>query len=372
MGYEIDFIGVKNQQSKKDADAIVIRWKENDNYKIAIFDGGFQPHGEKMVEHLNQYYFSDMSDKIIDYVFVSHPDQDHASGLKEILNNFNIKALYMNRPWLYVNELYDKRDDLRITEKSLSERLKKKYSYISDLEEIADKIDIPIYEAFQGCSIDDKFIILSPTKDFYLDLICESCKTPLINENAEKPWMFTDTIRNIPKYIRNLIESWTIEKLKEDVMTTPENEMSTVILASMPINKDKEHILLTGDVGKRGLTIALDYAKKIKMLLNKNVNFYQIPHHGGRRNITPSIMNKMVGDIVDENNFDGRIAYASSSEGSNHPLQMVVNAYIRRGVKVYSNNNGETIHYSKDMPMRSGWSKLQEMEFDKKVESWDE
>ena len=32
MGYEIDFIGVKNAKAKKDADAIVLRWKENDKY----------------------------------------------------------------------------------------------------------------------------------------------------------------------------------------------------------------------------------------------------------------------------------------------------------------------------------------------------
>ena len=33
MGYEVDFIGVKNTKAKQDADAIVLRWKENDAYK---------------------------------------------------------------------------------------------------------------------------------------------------------------------------------------------------------------------------------------------------------------------------------------------------------------------------------------------------
>lgn len=53
MAYEIDFIGV-GDDTKKDADAIAIRWKDkNDNYKIAVYDGGLQAHGDKMVEHLN-------------------------------------------------------------------------------------------------------------------------------------------------------------------------------------------------------------------------------------------------------------------------------------------------------------------------------
>lgn len=78
---------------KKDADAIAIRWKDkNDNYKIAVYDGGLQAHGDKMVEHLNEYYFSDLNDKIIDCVICSHSDLDHTSGLKHILEEFEVKS----------------------------------------------------------------------------------------------------------------------------------------------------------------------------------------------------------------------------------------------------------------------------------------
>ena len=68
MAYEIDFIGV-GDEVKKDADAITIRWKDdNGDYKIAVYDGGLQAHGDKIVEHLNEYYFSDSTDKVIDCV----------------------------------------------------------------------------------------------------------------------------------------------------------------------------------------------------------------------------------------------------------------------------------------------------------------
>ena len=62
-----------------------------------------------MVEHLNRYYFGDKKDrkeKIIDFVIVSHSDQDHTAGLEEILKNFNVKKLYMNRPWRYVDDVF--------------------------------------------------------------------------------------------------------------------------------------------------------------------------------------------------------------------------------------------------------------------------
>ena len=48
MAYVIDFISVKESEAKQDADAILIRWKNEDSYKIAVYDGGFQAHGEKM------------------------------------------------------------------------------------------------------------------------------------------------------------------------------------------------------------------------------------------------------------------------------------------------------------------------------------
>lgn len=372
MGYEVDFIGVKNTKAKQDADAIVLRWKENDTYKICIYDGGFKVHGEEMVEHLNKYYFADVaeSERVIDAVIVSHPDQDHTSGLIEVLERFNVNALYMNRPWLYAKELENNKDDGRITEKSLENRLREKYSFISDLEKIAIDKGIKIYEAFQGTVINDRLTILSPKKDFYLDLIIESNKTPLTTESTTNYGTIWSTMRTFGNYIKNLIESWTDEHLREDITTTAENEMSTVIYGDMPTG---DGILLTGDAGKKALTEAMDYSETQGIYMNNDVNFYQIPHHGGRHNVTPKIMNRMVGNIVKENESNNRVAFVSCAEDSDHPLQMVVNAYVRRGVKVYSNSNGCIIHHSRgDMPDRTGWSNLKKIEFDKNVEEWNE
>lgn len=370
MGYEIDFIGVKSTKAKQDADAIVLRWKENNTYKICIYDGGFKVHGEEMVEHLNKYYFADVdeSEKVIDAVVVSHPDKDHTSGLIEVFNSFKVKALYMNRPWLYAEELEGNKTDRRITEKSLGDRLKKRYSYISALEKAAMDNGTEIYEAFQGTVINERLTILSPSKSFYLGLVIESDKTPLVAESITEYHSIFGAIRSIANYIKNLIESWTDEKLRENVTTSSENEMSTVIYGEMP---NKKGILLTGDAGKRALTEAMDYAETNGVSIKNDVDFYQIPHHGGRRNITPEIMNRMVGEIVEENESGNRVAFVSCAEDSDHPLQMVVNAYVRRGVKVYSNRNGCTIHHSSGkMPERLGWYSLKKIEFNENVEEW--
>ena len=125
--FEVDFIGVSNNKAKQDADAICFRWRDiKGNYKIGIYDAGFQPHAEAMLNHLNKYYFNDIygdlgrEKKYIDYLFVSHPHNDHASGVPIIIENFSIGCVYMNIPWLYTEELMRLSDvDGRTTMKSL-------------------------------------------------------------------------------------------------------------------------------------------------------------------------------------------------------------------------------------------------------------
>ena len=111
---------------------------------------------------------------------------DHASGLTEILNEFEVKKVYVNLPWLYVNELYEIVKDGRITKKSLEDRLRKTYKYVEDIEKICIEKNIPIKESFEGTIIDDRFKILSPSKKFYIDLLAESNKTPETEKESFK------------------------------------------------------------------------------------------------------------------------------------------------------------------------------------------
>ena len=263
-----------------------------------------------------------------------------------------------------MDDIFDKVSDGRITKDSLKRRLKNKYKYVSELEDIANEKGINIIEAFQGQIIEDKLIVVSPTKDFYLDMLSESNKTPLVVE--ENTSVVKEVLRKIGKYIKDLFESWNEEELREDVETTPENEMSIVILGNM----EEESFLLTGDVGIRGLDLAITYSESIESSIIDNVMFIQIPHHGGRHNISPSILNRMVGDIVDKDTTIGKTAFVSAGKNSDHPLQMVVNAFVRRGVKVYK-TDGNIINHRRNMPVREGWTSVAELNFDSCVENWE-
>lgn len=366
MAYEIDFVGV-GEEVKKDADAIAIRWEdEPGRYKVIVYDGGVQAHGEKLVQHLKEYYFNDSDEMVIDCVICSHSDLDHTSGLKSILEEFEVKKLYMNRPWLYVEDIWDYVNDGRITKESLTRRLKEQYKYICDLEEIATEKGIDIFEAFQGEVVEEKLKILSPSKEFYFDLMIESNKTPLeVNSVTESA--ITRFAKSIVQYVKNLIETWKGEELRENVVTSAENEMSVVILGKM----DEENFLLTGDAGVRALDKAILYADENAESIKETVKFIQIPHHGGRHNVSPSILNRLIGEIVEEGTTIGKTAFVSAAKDSDHPLQMVVNAFTRRGVKVYK-TDGNIIHHHKNMPERNGWVSLNKLEFEEKVEEWEE
>lgn len=362
MKYEIDFIGINKEG--KDADAICFRYfNENDNkYHIGIYDGGTNDYGIEMKEHIKKYYKQNDEPIVIDFIVCSHSHEDHASGLTEILNEFTVKKVYMNRPWLYLEELYGRVKDGRITLNSLEEKLRNNYKYINDIETICKEKNIAIEETFEGKVIENKFKVLSPTKQFYMDLLVESDKTPEMEKQSRMQRIY----HNVQRAVNIILETWNIEHLREDVTTDPENEMSIILYGDM----EEQKFLFVGDAGTRALNKAIDFTEK-EYIDCKKINVYQIPHHGGRRNVSTSLLDRLLGKKVSEGYEDGRIAFALAAKNSDHPKKMVTNAYKRRGVKVFE-TKGETIRHQYNTPNREGWVSTTPVSFYDKVEEWDD
>lgn len=365
MKYELEFIGI-NKETSRDADAICFRYYDESKrrYIIGVFDGGTKDHGEELKNHIIKYYFNGEQNGTIDFVICSHSDLDHASGLSVILENFIVNELYVNRPWELIDDLFEKVNDGRITKASLEERLRKTYSYVDSLEKIANEKKISIRNAFEGTEISDKLKVLSPSKEFYIDLLVESNKTPLeesITESTNSSF-FSKMVNNI----KMVFETWTKELLREDVKTSAENETSVILLGDM----EEQQFLLTGDAGIRALKNAINYAKELDYEL-KQVDIQQIPHHGGRHNVSPSILDDLIGKKKEENEKTNIHAFVSVSKISDHPLKMVVNAYKRRGASVFEARK-YTVRHQFNIPDREGWGPTQELEFSKEVEEWKE
>uniref|UniRef100_UPI0013D3A3F0 MBL fold metallo-hydrolase n=1 Tax=Myxococcus vastator TaxID=2709664 RepID=UPI0013D3A3F0 len=174
MGFEIDFMPVG--EGEKNGDAIAIRYGQPGNYTTYVVDGGYSESGETLVKHIRRYY---NNPERIDYVLCTHADIDHCSGLRTVIENFEIGAIYMNRPWTHAAELLMRGlfKDPRWTEEGLRNRLRNDFRVIAEIEDIALERGIPIRPAFQGTTV-GHFVILSPARARYVELIPQFTRTP--------------------------------------------------------------------------------------------------------------------------------------------------------------------------------------------------
>src|SRR5437879_1107232 len=92
--------------------------------------------------------------------------------------------------------------------------------------------------------------------------------------------------------IKWIAEKWDSEVLVEPEpdAVSPENNSSMILLLTV----DGRHYLFTGDAGVPALTGALDYAATVPIDWSL-LSFAQEPHHGSKRNVGPSILNRLFG-----------------------------------------------------------------------------
>ena len=366
MAYEIDFVG--SSKVEKDYDAIAFRYwlPQKNRWRVCIFDGGTSEAGETLTKHLDEYYLKN-SLKEIDMVFCSHPDLDHASGLKHILQNYSVRYLVMNRPWLYIDELYDKVKDGRITKESLERTLREKYKFIDELETLAkEQRNCRIIPGITESVLFPEMTIVSPTKAFYIQSLVDSDKTPAMDSatEAKSASFFSNAFRTLGKWLQTI---WGKDDIREGVTTSAENE-SSIVLQVLP--QGDNPFLLLGDVGCKGLTAAMDYADTIKKPLSA-CDFLQIPHHGGRHNVSPSVLDRLIGKKVAQEAAPNKTACVSVGKDSDHPRKCVTNAFINRGCKVYVSSTATLYHHKGKVPNR-GWTTAKEESFSKDVEPWDD
>lgn len=346
--YEIDFLEAGEKGS---GDAISLRYRTEDGLDyIHVVDGGYTKDGDELVKHIRKYY---NNPDFIDHVVLTHPDGDHAAGLKNVLEEFRVGSLWMNRPWNHIQELIPL-FDYEYTEDGLVRRLKKDFPHTAALEEIAESHDIPIYDAFQGTQI-GKFTVLAPSLPRYIELIVDSEKTP----EAQRQAAFSGTLyEKAVSIIKRIAARWGEENLKgESDGTSRENETSIVQFAYLC----EEKILLTGDAGIEALEEAYQYALSLGIQL-PGINRFDVPHHGSRRNLSSDILDKWLGHKLyskpDSGSFSAIISVNRNDE--EHPKKATVRALIHRGANAITTDG--TIRTHKNGPDR-GWSAVSPLEY---------
>lgn len=357
MKYEIDFLS--NSSVNQDSDAILFRYMPDgaQEFVHVLYDGGVKAFGETIERHLIDYY----NTKKLDCVIISHPDNDHTSGIIELFGKIEIGKIYMNCPWNYIESLWPHVNDGRKTKESLKQELYSSYPNVKRIEDLANEYSIPILPIFQGTYINDEIKVLSPSKTFYIEQIVDSSKNSLAEKRSGIK--FSEAINSIKNFI---VESFTGEDtLRENVSTSAENETSVILHLGL----STYNVLLTGDAGIKALDAAYNYGISNNIQF-ENYNLIQIPHHGSRHNISSSIIDKITG-FKCSNCVENRKACASVARDSDHPRKSVVNAFIKRRFKVSATYGNTICYHSDNMPTREGWGPVSGLSFSSTVESWD-
>lgn len=363
-GYEIDFLAVG--EGDRSGDAIAVRWAVGDGFKVLVYDGGTQKSGQALVDHIKGHYQTTH----VDYLVNSHPDSDHASGLAVVLDQLTVGEVWMHRPWEHSAVIRDYFHDGRITDESLKVRLQTKMAAAYRIEEIALEKNIPIMEPFQGRMI-GPFAVMSPSQDWYVhELVADFAKSPEKKEAFETA--FDEAVAGVAKAFRSaarwVAENWDIEYLRENVTTSAENESSVILLGQF----GERGVMLTGDAGIQALDRAESFAADLQLSLPSFIKFLQVPHHGSRNNVSTSILDRLIGGRkAHDDGVTTKTAFVSASAKSEtHPRKMVVNAFIKRGAKVFW-TKGQTIRHHHNMPNRDGWDSLDPIQHFSEVEAWD-
>ena len=323
MGIAVEFLPVGDS----DGDAIIVRYGDQSSFYLHVVDGGYAEAGEQVIAHVEQYYGRDV---IIHNMVVSHADNDHVCGLIPVFKRFRVAALWMNRPWLYGREVLHQFHDNWSLEGWIHE-VRSRHEYLVELEEIAASRGIVPREVFQGAQI-GPFIVLAPSRERYISLIPDLEKTPppYRSEAARRP--LVEAVRGV---LDRLQETMNVETLDPDPpATSASNETSVVQLGIY----DNRRILLTADVGPRGLMEAARYAYGRGLLAPPDL--IQIPHQGSRRNVTPAALNAWLGEPNGGNPRRGTAMVMVGAKKTEHPRKKVKNAFIRRGYPVFVGRTG--------------------------------
>lgn len=314
-GLEIDMLNLG------DADCILVtRWNGGIATRVMI-DGG----NAGTVDTVRAFLIG-RGIKVINHVVCTHPHDDHAAGLIELLKDkqFSFMRLWMHHPLNHIDGNLLNRAWSQGKAAHVIKILRRSLETQNSLAAAARARGIPMdQEPFKGAWIGPLFVC-GPSKEFYRALLLEF-------SNLEKLAHFESDLEadTRSEELDDALEGAGLPRiacgLLDEPHTQPENESSTILW----INYEGETFLFTSDAGVAAL-------RRVKTDFEiGNCTWMQMPHHGSRHNITKSLIQY----------FSPKIAYASAAGNPKHPRRAVVNAYKEHGAKTYST------HYPKSSPL---------------------
>src|SRR5208282_532311 len=154
-------------EGSKPGDCIIIRYGSPNQFEVMVVDGGTIDSGKAVVERLR---FLCGRNVVISHMVCSHPDADHSSGLREVLDNLKVVNLWLHVPWSHAADTRHYFKDVRWTDEGLARKIREEYDITDELVRLAIKQGSKILEPFQGADI-GPFTVLSPSRYAYTRLL---------------------------------------------------------------------------------------------------------------------------------------------------------------------------------------------------------
>lgn len=331
----------------KEGDCLLLHWTHEDKDKLAVIDGG--PPGVYtgiLRERLKELSASRPNMQLyIDLVMVSHVDNDHIIGIKEMLvemraefeNNVPEKNHFLRIGRLWHNTFDDiignktnsyyetltasyaaaaeGRTDPNL-EEALATQLRQKGADEDDSEFVAEEIAAILAGHRDSLLLRKEYEVLSKKKAIKFSLN-NPFKTP-----EGKATLITSPMS--PKMVDGLAvgvygpADAEVQALQTDHDTYIEgkqasaqaalaaysddsipNLASIVSMIGMehPQTKVRKSILLTGDARGDKVLKGLEQAGKLKAGERMFVNVLKVPHHGSNRNVTAEFFKRIFADV---------------------------------------------------------------------------
>jgi hypothetical protein len=242
--------------------------------------------------------------------------------------------------------------DGRVTDASVGEALRRDLEHARSLERIARRKGISVVEPFAGIWDGDGLFVLGPGVDYYESLLPHFDATPVVKTGLEA------VLQKLAEAARPFFEALHLESLTDEGETSAENNSSVILL----LRWAGRQALLTGDAGVLALTRALDWLDAAAPGA-RDISFVQVPHHGSRRNVGPTLLNRLLGppQRIETAAFTAFVSGPPAPNGK-HPSKRVTNAFRRRGAPVHA-TAGIAIVHQHNAPPRGGYGPISPLPF---------
>lgn len=328
---EIDFLWVGEETKTGDAIGCRFTHPQTGEPVVVLIDGGFIETGDRVVEHVKNYYGT----STIDLVICTHPDDDHIRGLFTVLEELYVRRLLIHRPAQYgfTGDEY-------------------KSGLVEDLVKTATANGTVVDSGFAGTAyFGGALTIAGPSETNYKAFLSEqdewdSVTNRIMRALAEKSGV-------VKRAVRSLFSDPGETLTDDNGGTTPRN--NTSIICNLRV--DGYRALFTGDAGAPALTAAADYLDSVG-LGSQSIDFFDIPHHGSRHNLTRDLCNRLLGPVVGETQNNGSAYVTVGKKADEHPRPEVANAIKRRGYPVYQ-ARGINIWWHRGTPERPNYGPIE-------------